>query len=156
MEVGNCCFDQCVFEEINCKIVDYLSDINMFFLEYVCKYLLVEGLCLEIVIKIGLLMIEVLIYYKVEIEENDVLEKEGLKKGDYFIVSMYCEENVDFEKNFFDLFFFLNVIVDKYYKKVIVFIYFCICKKLEFIGFINFNLMIEFMKFFGFMEYIKF
>jgi UDP-N-acetylglucosamine 2-epimerase len=120
MEAGNRCFDQRVPEEINRKIVDHLSDINMPLSEHARKYLLAEGLRPETVIKIGSPMTEVLIYHKAEIEENDVLEKEGLKKGDYFIVSTHREENVDSEKNFSDLLSSLNAIVDKYHKKVIV------------------------------------
>lgn len=80
MEAGNRCFDQRVPEEINRKIVDHLSDINMPLSEHARKYLLAEGLRPETVIKIGSPMTEVLIYHKAEIEENDVLEKEGLKK----------------------------------------------------------------------------
>ncbi len=155
MEAGNRCFDQRVPEEINRKIVDHLSDINMPLSEHARKYLLAEGLRPETVIKTGSPMTEVLIYHKAEIEENDVLEKEGLKKGDYFIVSTHREENVDSEKNFSDLLSSLNAIVDKYYKKVIVSTHPRTRKKLESIGFINSNPMIEFMKPFGFMEYIK-
>ncbi|UVQ86710.1 UDP-N-acetylglucosamine 2-epimerase (non-hydrolyzing) [Bacteroides fragilis] len=156
MEAGNRCFDQRVPEEINRKIVDHLSDINMPLSEHARKYLLAEGLRPETVIKIGSPMTEVLIYHKAEIEENDVLEKEGLKKGDYFIVSTHREENVDSEKNFSDLLSSLNAIVDKYHKKVIVSHPTPRTrKKLESIGFINSNPMIEFMKPFGFMEYIK-
>ena len=155
MEAGNRCFDQRVPEEINRKIVDHLSDINMPLSEHARKYLLAEGLRPETVIKIGSPMTEVLIYHKAEIEENDVLEKEGLKKGDYFIVSTHREENVDSEKNFSDLLSSLNAIVDKYHKKVIVSDRPRTRKKLESIGFINSNPMIEFMKPFGFMEYIK-
>lgn len=155
MEAGNRCFDQRVPEEINRKIVDHLSDINMPLSEHARKYLLAEGLRPETVIKTGSPMTEVLIYHKAEIEENDVLEKEGLKKGDYFIVSTHREENVDSEKNFSDLLSSLNAIVDKYHKKVIVSIHPRTRKKLESIGFINSNPMIEFMKPFGFMEYIK-
>ena len=155
MEAGNRCFDQRVPEEINRKIVDHLSDINMPLSEHARKYLLAEGLRPETVIKTGSPMTEVLIYHKAEIEENDVLEKEGLKKGDYFIVSTHREENVDSEKNFSDLLSSLNAIVDKYHKKVIVSTLPRTRKKLESIGFINSNPMIEFMKPFGFMEYIK-
>ena len=113
MEAGNRCFDQRVPEEINRKIVDHLSDINMPLSEHARKYLLAEGLRPETVIKTGSPMTEVLIYHKAEIEENDVLEKEGLKKGDYFIVSTHREENVDSEKNFSDLLSSLNAIIKR-------------------------------------------
>lgn len=99
-------------------------------------------------------MTEILLYHKVEIENNKVLEKENLKKGEYFIVSTHREENVDSEKNFADLLSSLNAIVDKYHKKVIVSTH-PRTVKVESIGFVNSNPMIEFMKPFGFMEYIK-
>lgn len=155
MEAGNRCFDQRVPEEINRKIVDHLSDINMPLSEHARKYLLAEGLKPEMVIKTGSPMTEVLLYHKDDIEKNDVLEKEGLKKGEYFIVSTHREENVDSEKNFLDLLNSLNAIVEKYQKKVIVSTHPRTRKKLEAIGFVNASPMIEFMKPFGFMEYIK-
>lgn len=155
MEAGNRCFDQRVPEEINRKIVDHLSDINMPLSEHARRYLLAEGLRPETVIKTGSPMTEVLLYHKDEIERNEVLEKEGLQKGKYFIVSTHREENVDSEKNFSDLLASLNAIVDKYQKKVIVSTHPRTRKKLESIGFVNSNPMIEFMKPFGFMEYVK-
>jgi len=155
MEAGNRCFDQRVPEEINRKIVDHLSDINMPLSEHARRYLLAEGLRPETVIKTGSPMTEVLLYHKDEIERNEVLEKEGLRKGKYFIVSTHREENVDSEKNFSDLLASLNAIVDKYQKKVIVSTHPRTRKKLESIGFVNSNPMIEFMKPFGFMEYVK-
>lgn len=155
MEAGNRCFDQRVPEEINRKIVDHLSDINMPLSEHARRYLLAEGLRPETVIKTGSPMTEVLQFHKEEIERNDVLEKEGLRKGEYFIVSTHREENVDSEKNFADLLASLNAIVDKYQKKVIVSTHPRTRKKLEAIGFVNSNPMIEFMKPFGFMEYVK-
>ena len=155
MEAGNRCFDQRVPEEINRKIVDHLSDINMPLSEHARRYLLAEGLRPETVIKTGSPMTEVLQFHKEEIERNDVLEKEGLRKGEYFIVSTHREENVDSEKNFADLLVSLNAIVDKYQKKVIVSTHPRTRKKLEAIGFVNSNPMIEFMKPFGFMEYVK-
>lgn len=155
MEAGNRCFDQRVPEEINRKIVDHLSDINMPLSEHARRYLLAEGLRPETVIKTGSPMTEVLLYHKDEIERNEVLEKEGLRKGEYFIVSTHREENVDSEKNFSDLLASLNAIVDKYQKKVIVSTHPRTRKKLESIGFVNSNPMIEFMKPFGFMEYVK-
>lgn len=80
MEAGNRCFDQRVPEEINRKIVDHLSDINMPLSEHARRYLVAEGLRPETVIKTGSPMTEVLLYHKVEIENNNVLEKENLKK----------------------------------------------------------------------------
>ena len=155
MEAGNRCFDQRVPEEINRKIVDHLSDINMPLSEHARRYLLDEGLRPETVIKTGSPMREVLEYHKKAIEQCDILEKEKLEKSDYFIVSTHREENVDSEKNFADLLDSLNAIVDKYHKKVIVSTHPRTRKKLEAIGFINNNPMIEFMKPFGFLEYIK-
>lgn len=155
MEAGNRCFDQRVPEEINRKIVDHLSDINMPLSEHARKYLLAEGLRPETVIKTGSPMTEVLLYYRDEIERNTVLEKEALTKGEYFIVSTHREENIDSEDNFSNLLISLNAIVEKYHKKVIVSTHPRTRKKLESIGFINSNPMIEFMKPFGFMEYIK-
>lgn len=155
MEAGNRCFDQRVPEEINRKIVDHLSDINMPLSEHARRYLIAEGLRPETVIKTGSPMTEVLLFHKEEIEKNKVLEREGLKKGDYFIVSTHREENVDSEKIFSDLLDSLNAIVGKYGKKVIVSTHPRTRKKLEAIGFVNSNPMIEFMKPFGFLEYIK-
>lgn len=155
MEAGNRCFDQRVPEEINRKIVDHLSDINMPLSEHARRYLLDEGLRPETVIKTGSPMREVLEFHKTAIDYCDILEKENLGKGDYFIVSAHREENVDSEKNFADLLDSLNAIVDKYHKKVIVSTHPRTRKKLEIIGFINNNPMVEFMKPFGFLEYIK-
>lgn len=88
MEAGNRCFDQRVPEEINRKIVDHLSDINMPLSEHARKYLLAEGLRPETVIKTGSPMTEVLIYHKAEIEENDVSEKnrhKAQRKAKFYI-----------------------------------------------------------------------
>ena len=155
MEAGNRCFDQRVPEEINRKIVDHLSDINMPLSEHARRYLMAEGVRPETVIKTGSPMTEVLLDHREEIERNDVLDKEGLKKGEYFIVSTHREENVDSEKNFSDLLASLDAIAKKYRKKVIVSTHPRTRKKLENIGFANSNPMIEFMKPFGFMEYVK-
>lgn len=155
MEAGNRCFDQRVPEEINRKIVDHLSDINMPLSEHARRYLLDEGLKPETIIKTGSPMREVLEFHKLDIESSDILEKENLQKGEYFIVSTHREENVDSESNFSDLLESLNAIVDKYQKKVIVSTHPRTRKKLEAIGFVNNNPMVEFLKPFGFLEYIK-
>ena len=155
MEAGNRCFDQRVPEEINRKIVDHLSDINMPLSEHARNYLITEGLSPEKVIKTGSPMKEVLNYHSKEIENSVVLENEKLIKGEYFIVSTHREENVDSEVNFNNLLQSLNVIVEKYQKKVIVSTHPRTMKKLKEIGFINKNPLIEFMKPFGFLDYIK-
>ena len=155
MEAGNRCFDQRVPEEINRKIVDHLSDINMPLSEHARRYLLDEGIRPETVIKTGSPMTEVLAYHKTAIDECDILEKENLRSGEYFIVSTHREENVDSEKNFHDLLESLNAITEKYNKKIIVSTHPRTRKKLERMGFVNSNPLVEFMKPFGFIEYVK-
>lgn len=97
MEAGNRCFDQRVPEEINRKIVDHLSDINMVLTEQARNYLLNEGLRPERVIKTGSHMPEVLDYYSPKIEASDILNRLKLESNKYFIVSSHREENVDVE-----------------------------------------------------------
>ena len=155
MEAGNRCFDQRVPEEVNRKIVDHLSDINMPLSEHARRYLLSEGLRPETIIKTGSPMTEVLAFHEEEINKNRILECEGLKKGEYFIVSAHREENIDSPQNFSNLLDTLSAIVQKYKKKVIVSTHPRTKKKLESIGFVNNNPLIEFMKPFGFLEYVK-
>lgn len=155
MEAGNRCFDQRVPEEVNRKIVDHLSDINMPLSEHARRYLLSEGLRPETIIKTGSPMTEVLAFHEEEINKNRILERESLKKGEYFIVSAHREENIDSPQNFSDLLDTLSAIVQKYKKKVIVSTHPRTKKKLESIGFVNNNPLIEFMKPFGFLEYVK-
>lgn len=155
MEAGTRCFDQRVPEEVNRKIVDHLSDINMPLSEHARRYLLSEGLRPETIIKTGSPMTEVLAFHEEEINKNRILEREGLKKGEYFIVSAHREENIDSPQNFSNLLDTLSAIVQKYKKKVIVSTHPRTKKKLESIGFVNNNPLIEFMKPFGFLEYVK-
>ena len=89
MEAGNRCFDQRVPEEINRKIVDHLSDINMPLSEHARRYLLDEGIRPDTIIKTGSPMKEVLEFHKSEILNNDILKRENLKKGEYFIDMTY-------------------------------------------------------------------
>jgi len=155
MEAGNRCFDQRVPEEINRKIVDHLSDINMPLSEHARRYLIAEGLRPETIIKTGSPMTEVLSYYKEPIGKSLVLKKENLIKGEYFIVSAHREENIDSEENFSNLLLSLDAIAKKYGKKIIVSTHPRTRKKLEASGFVNKNPLIEFMKPFGFFEYIN-
>lgn len=155
MEAGNRCFDQRVPEEINRKIVDHLSDINMPLSEHARRYLVAEGLPAETVIKTGSPMMEVLNKQMNSIEASDVLEREGLEVRDYFIVSIHREENVDSEENFNDLMESLNAISEHFNKTVIISTHPRTRKKLEQIGFVTKNSRLIFSKPFGFHDYIQ-
>ena len=120
MEAGNRCFDQRVPEEVNRKIVDHLSDINMPLTEQARDYLISEGIRPETIIKTGSCMKEILNFYKSEISESKVLKNLELKEGKYFIVSIHREENVDYKKNLENLLHSLNAVAEKYQLPVIV------------------------------------
>lgn len=119
MEAGNRCFDQRVPEELNRKVIDHLSDINMTITEHARRYLVAEGIRPETVIKIGSNMKEVLANNKQKIDESKTLENLDLKKGQYFLLSVHREENVDNEKNFEDLVESLGAICDTYHFPII-------------------------------------
>lgn len=155
MEAGNRCYDLRVPEEINRKIVDHLSDINMVISEHARRSLIREGIRPDTIINVGSTMMEVLNHFAPDIEKTDVLEKENLKKGEYIIVSTHREENVDSEVNFANLLDAINGITTRFGKKLIVSTHPRTRKKLDAIGFVNQNPLIEFMKPFGFFEYIK-
>jgi len=120
MEAGNRCFDYRVPEEINRKIVDHISDINMPYTEHARRYLLAEGIRPETVIKTGSPMFEVLEHYRDRIERSDVLERLELEAGRYFVVSCHREENVDSPENFADFLQSLDAIAGKWGKPIIV------------------------------------
>ena len=119
MEAGNRCFDQNVPEEINRKIVDHISDINLPYTEHSRRYLLSEGFRKEHIFVTGSPMTEVLAKYLTKIDESEILEKLNLKKGEYMVVSAHREENIDNEENFASLMTALNNIADKYKMPVI-------------------------------------
>lgn len=155
MEAGNRCFDQRVPEEINRKIVDQLSDINMTLTEHARRYLIAEGLKPETVIKTGSSMLEVLDFHKKDIENSKVLETLSLHVKDFFVVSAHREENIDSEQNFNDLLDSLNAIALMYSKRVIISTHPRTRKKLEGLGKKDFSPLIEFMKPLGFFDYIS-
>ena len=155
MEAGNRCFDQRVPEEINRKIVDHLSDINMVLSEHARRYLIMEGVRPETIIKTGSSMEEVLQEHLQAINNSLILEQEGLIEGEYVIVSAHREENIDSEVNFQNLLTSLEGIANYFNKKVIVSTHPRTRKKMETIGFVNSNPNVIFMKPFGFFEYIK-
>ena len=155
MEAGNRCFDQRVPEEINRKIIDHLSDINMPLTEHARRYLLDEGIRPETIIKTGSCMKEVLDHHRAEIEASAVLEALGLAPGGYFVVSAHREENIESTKNFSDLIGALNALADKHRKRVIVSTHPRTRKKLESLGDVEFHAQVEFLKPLGFFDYIK-
>eukprot|EP01136_Pigoraptor_vietnamica_P036407 Opistho-1_new@102952 len=120
MEAGNRCFDQRVPEEVNRKIVDHLSDINMPLSEHARQYLINEGIKPETIIKTGSPMLEVLNANMEKILQSDILVKEDLKAGEYILMSIHREENVDSKQNFDDLLETIEEITNVYKKHVII------------------------------------
>ncbi len=120
MEAGNRCFDQRVPEEINRRIVDHTSDINLTYSDIAREYLLREGLPADRIIKTGSPMFEVLNHYRDGIEASDVLDRLGLTPGQFFVVSAHREENVDSDHNFAKLVNLLNTVASTYGLPVIV------------------------------------
>jgi len=155
MEAGNRCFDQRVPEELNRKVVDHLSDINMVLTEHARRYLLDEGIAPERVIKIGSNMAEVLNFYKEKIVNSSVLESLKLDSGKYFLVSAHREENVDSDSNLKEMVATLTAIVEKFHYPVIVSTHPRTKKRLEALGLMNGSSKILFLKPFGFFDYIK-
>ena len=120
MEAGNRCFDQRVPEETNRKIVDHVADINLTYSSIAREYLLREGLSPDRVIKTGSPMYEVLHKFLPKIEASNVLEKLGLEKHKFFVVSSHREENISNPKNFKGLIDSLNQIAETYDYPIIV------------------------------------
>jgi UDP-N-acetylglucosamine 2-epimerase (non-hydrolysing) len=155
MEAGNRCFDQRVPEEINRKIVDHLSDINIPLSEHARNYLLREGIRPETIIKTGSCLKEVLNYYNDNIQKSNVLNQLSLTPKKYFVVSIHREENVDSEDNFTELLTTLDVLADTYGIPVLISTHPRTRKKLESIGYLQKNKLLQFLVPFGFFEYIK-
>lgn len=120
MEAGNRCFDQRVPEELNRKVLDHLSDINLVLTEHARRYLIAEGIAPDRIIKSGSHMQEVLEYFMPKIETSNVLETLGIQAKRYFLVSAHREENVDAPENLGDLLKTLQALVKAYDIPVIV------------------------------------
>lgn len=155
MEAGNRCFDQRVPEELNRKVLDHLSDINMVLTEHARRYLIAEGIRPETIIKTGSHMSEVLDYYMPRILMSEVLERENLAEGRYFIVSTHREENVDTPDNLRDLLDTLRGLVDVYAFPVIVSTHPRTRKRLEALGESLDHPLIRFSRPFGLLDYIR-
>ena len=154
-EAGNRCFDQRVPEELNRKVLDHLSDINMPLTEHARRYLIAEGLDPARVIKTGSPMKEILMHNMPGIEGSEILDKLKLTKGEYFIVSAHREENVDSEQNFTDLLDSLNQIADKYQYPVIVATHPRTMKRLKELDRQDKHELVQFLKPMGFFDYVK-
>lgn len=154
MEAGNRCFDQRVPEETNRKIVDHIADINLTYSDIAREYLLREGLPADRIIKTGSPMYEVLNSRQDDIEKSDVLERLGLEKGKYFVVSAHREENISSDINFIDLVESLNTIAEKYQMPLIVSTHPRTRKMIEAHG-VEFHAFVKTMKPLGFNDYVK-
>jgi UDP-N-acetyl-L-fucosamine synthase len=154
MEAGNRCFDQRVPEEINRKIVDHISDINMPYSAISREYLLREGLPLDRVIKTGSPMYEVLHYYMSKIQRSEIRDQLKLKDGEYFVLSCHREENVDNEANFLGLIDVLNELSEVYGKRIIMTTHPRTRKRIEQEG-IELPKLVELHKPFGLSDYVN-
>ncbi|EES6290919.1 UDP-N-acetylglucosamine 2-epimerase (non-hydrolyzing) [Escherichia coli] len=153
MEAGNRCFDFRVPEEINRKLVDHISDINLTYSHIARDYLLREGIPADQVIKTGSPMREVLNYYRSDIQKSVVLETLKLSNNNYFVVSSHREENVDSPERLRQLLEILNELAERYNLPVIVSTHPRTRKRFEDLSF-NVHPNISFMKPFGFIDYI--
>jgi UDP-N-acetylglucosamine 2-epimerase len=152
MEAGNRCFDQRVPEETNRKIVDHIADINLTYSDIAREYLLREGLNPDRVIKTGSPMFEVLMSHAKNIKSSNVLEKLGLEKNKYFIVSAHREENIESDRSFNKLVNVLEMVASEYNYPIIVSVHPRTRKKIESKG-VTFNSNIQLLKPLGFVEY---
>ena len=155
MEAGNRCFDQRVPEELNRKVLDHLSDINMVLTEHARRYLIAEGIRPETIIKTGSHMREVIDFYRPEIDKSDVVSRLSLKPDEFFLVSAHREENVDSPDALRDLLETLSELVKKYGLPVIVSTHPRTRKRLEEIGYAGLDERIIFGKPLGFFDYMK-
>jgi UDP-N-acetylglucosamine 2-epimerase (non-hydrolysing) len=155
MEAGNRCFDQRVPEELNRKVLDHLSDINLVLTEHARRYLIAEGIRPETIIKTGSHMREVLDHYMPKIKQSEILQRLNLTSGQFFLVSAHREENVDTLQNLRDLVETLNALAETYQYPVIVSTHPRTQKRLAALDLQKLDERIQFLKPFGFCDYIK-
>lgn len=155
MEAGNRCFDERVPEEVNRRIVDHISDINLPYTEHARRYLLLEGIRPETIIKTGSPMREVLSYYEPSIAASDALTRLKLEPRDYFVVSAHREENIESAANFGDLLATLEMLVKRYRRRVIVSTHPRTRRRLQSMKRKAFPAKVEFLKPLGFADYVR-
>jgi len=154
MEAGNRCFDQRVPEEINRKIIDHISDINMPYSSIAREYLLREGLLPDRIIKTGSPMHEVLHHYMPKIKASDVLGRLGLEPSKYFVISAHREENIESPRVIPKLIEILNQLPETYKHRIIVSTHPRTRKRMD-AGKVQLNGLVELMKPLGFNDYVK-
>jgi len=154
MEAGNRSFDQRVPEEINRKIVDHLSDINLPYTQIAKQHLLFENFPIDRIIVTGSPMKEVLNYYMPKSEDSKILDSLGLKSESYFLVSSHREENVDVKDNLIAILSALSDLYDKFKLPIIFSTHPRTRKRIDELGF-SINPNIRFEKPFGFIDYLK-
>ena len=155
LEAGNRCFDQRVPEELNRKVLDHLSDINLVLTEHARRYLIAEGVRPETIIKTGSHMREVLDFYMPKILQSKVLQLMELKPENFFIVSAHREENIDSPQNMTNLVETLNALAKQYDIPIIVSTHPRTKKILDGMELGRLNPHIHLLKPFGFCDYIK-
>lgn len=154
MEAGNRCFDFTVPEEINRRVVDHVSDVNLAYTENARRYLINEGIKNDFLYVTGSPMAEVLYDNLDSINNSDVLERLGLKEKDYFVVSAHREENIDIDANFEMLVNSLNKVAETYNKKIIFSTHPRTAKRIKEKN-IKFNDLIVNLEPLGFFDYVK-
>jgi len=154
MEAGNRCFDFNVPEEINRRIIDHVSDVNLAYTENARRYLINEGMKNDFVYVTGSPMTEVLHQFEKQIEKSNVLEKLEIENNKYFVVSSHREENLDVENNFEVLVTSLNKVAEKYQMPIIFSTHPRTAKKIQEKN-IKFHELIKNVEPLGFLDYIK-
>jgi UDP-N-acetylglucosamine 2-epimerase len=155
MEAGNRCFDQRVPEEINRRIVDHVSDINLTYTEHARRYLIAEGLRPETVIKTGSPMREVLTHYRAGIDASAVLSELALEARRYFVVSTHREENVDRPERLAALVAVVNHLAQLHDVPVILSTHPRTRKRLDATSSLRFDARVRALKPLGFLDYIR-
>lgn len=153
MEAGNRCFDERVPEEINRRIVDHTSDINLPYSEIAREYLLREGIPPDRIIKTGSPMFEVLAYYRRKIESSGILASLGLANDNYFVVSAHREENIDSPRQFRKFVQVLETIGETYKLPVIVSVHPRTQKRIDAEG-VQFSEHVRLLKPMGLSDYV--
>jgi len=154
MEAGNRCFDFNVPEEINRRVIDHIADFNLVYTEHARRHLISEGLPHRRIYLTGSPMYEVLNHYRPKIDASVILETLKLTKGQYFVVSVHREENVDNPENLRRILLILNRMAEEYGVPVIVSTHPRTRKRLEASDNLKMNSLIRFLKPFGFTDYV--